>query len=203
MNKFITFEGGEGSGKSTQAKLLAEYLTACGVDVFMTNEPFFPAIRELLLIEGEEWHPISETLLFLADRYEHINNFIKPALERGEWVICDRFTDSTIAYQGFGHQLGADFVSELSEKTYPDGLLKPDLTFVLDIPADVGVKRALSRYDGEERFERMDLSFHERVREGFLSIAEVEKNRCIVLDANKEILHLKMEIAEIVFEKWK
>lgn len=196
MNKFITFEGGEGSGKSTQAKLLAEYLEKQGEKVCLTYEPFLPSIRKLLLSHGENWHNVSETLLFLADRYEHINNIIKPALARGEWVICDRFTDSTIAYQGFGHELGAEFVSELSNKVYPDGLLIPDMTFILDISVDKGIKRALSRRGTEERFENMDLSFHERVREGFLSIAMENKDRCIVLDANKEISELQKEIED-------
>jgi len=194
--KFITFEGGDGGGKSTQAKLLAKHLEKQGVKVCLTYEPFLPSIRSLLLNADQNWQPISETLLFITDRYEHLQSIVKPALERGEWVICDRFSDSTVAYQGYGHGLGEGFVRELHELAKIE--TQPDITFILDISVEIGIKRALSRRGTEERFENMDISFHHKLREGFLDIAKKEPERCKVIDANAGIDEIHKKILEIL-----
>jgi len=184
--RLITFEGGEGAGKSTQVALLAEALRSRGVTVVTTREPGgsegAEAIRALL-VSGEtgRWDGITEALLHFAARRDHLLRTVWPALERGEWVICDRFADSTLAYQGFGHGLPAETIASLYRIAV--GRFVPDLTLILDLPVEDGLKRAGTRGGGEDRYERMGLSFHQRLRQGFLGIAADNPRRCAVIDA--------------------
>jgi len=202
--KFITFEGGEGAGKSTQVRLLADSLRQLGHKVIETREPGgspgAEAIRELLVNGGtDRWSGTSESLLNYAARRDHIDRTIIPALEEGAWVICDRFADSTMAYQGYGHELGAEWVSDLHMLVLGD--FKPDLTIVFDIAPEQGLKRANSRSDTEDRYERMETSFHDRLRVGFLAIASNEPDRCVVLDASGTIDDIHAQILASVQER--
>ncbi len=186
--RFITFEGGEGAGKTTQLRLLADRLRDANLIVVETREPGgtpgAEAIRELL-VRGEpgRWRPESEALLHYAARIEHVAHVVRPAIERGAWVLCDRFADSTAAYQGYGHLLGAEFVRRLHALTLGD--FAPDLTLILDLPVETGLARA-GRRGGDDRYERMDTAFHERLRAGFHAIAEAEPERCTVIDAARD-----------------
>ncbi|HSO41514.1 MAG TPA: dTMP kinase [Rhodospirillales bacterium] len=184
--RFITVEGGEGTGKSTQVRMLADSLRAAGLAVVATREPGgAPAAEDIrgLLVQGavRRWSPVTETLLHYAARREHLDGTILPALAAGPWVVCDRFADSTMAYQGYGLELGRDFVTALHRLVV--GSIAPDLTLILDLPVDEGLARAAARAGGEDRYERMDRAFHERVRQGFLAIARDEPERCAVIDA--------------------
>ncbi|HKD20870.1 MAG TPA: dTMP kinase [Rhizomicrobium sp.] len=187
--RFITFEGGEGAGKSTQARLLAERLTARGADVVVTREPGgSPGAEDIrnLLVKGTpgRWDALVEALLMFAARADHVEKTIRPALERGAIVICDRFTDSTYAYQGAGRGLPRETIRRIESIAVPD--FKPDLTFILDLPAEEGLKRTHSRQHGETRFEQFDLAFHERLRQSFRDIARQNTARCIVLDSTRD-----------------
>jgi dTMP kinase len=185
--RFITFEGGEGAGKSTQVRMLASRLRAAGREVIATREPGgspgAEAIRKLL-VEGatDRWGPLPETLLFLAARSDHVANAIEPALAAGNWVICDRFTDSTVVYQGMVRGLGIQRVRALQELSVT---VVPDITFVLDIDPDEGLARTRGRAGAENRFEQFDAGFHLRLREAFLGIAKNEPERCIVVDSSQ------------------
>ena len=200
--RFITFEGGEGAGKSTHVRLLAEALRAAGLAVVETREPGgSPGAEEIraLLVHGEvaRWDAMTEALLHFAARRDHVTRIIRPALGRGDWVLCDRFADSTMAYQGYGHRLGREAIDELYALTLGD--LAPDLTIILDLPVEVGLGRAGSRQDsGGTRYERMDSAFHERLRTGFLAIAERDPGRCLVIDANRPIEAVQQAIREAV-----
>ncbi len=195
--KFITLEGGEGTGKSTQIGLLSAAFNNAGIDVVKTREPGgapgAEAIRRLL-VEGdtEKWDAFTEVLLNYAARHEHLQQTITPALELGRWVISDRFADSTVAYQGHGHGFDLSVIERVHDLVV--GSMKPDLTLVLDIPVEQGLSRATSRNDQEDRYERMDLSFHERVRQGFLDIAKQTPDRCVVIDASGSIDQVNAEI---------
>jgi dTMP kinase len=182
--RFITLEGGEGAGKSTQAKLLAEALTARGLAVLRTREPGgapgAEVLRDLLLGGKVPWSPAAETLLHFAARAEHVERTIRPALEAGMWVVCDRFYDSTMAYQGYG--LGADRAT-IAALTGLVGA-HPDLTIVLDVSEDVAVARQLKRGMDADRYERLDAFFHRRVRQGFREIAAAAPERCVVVGAD-------------------
>jgi len=187
--KFITFEGGEGAGKSTQARLLRTALEARGKTVVITREPGgSPGAEEIrkLVVEGEpdRWTPLSETLLFLAARADHVAKVIEPALSGGRWVISDRFSDSTYVYQGVARGLGTETVAHLHQAAF--GSFAPDLTLVLDLDPSVGLKRAETRKSGaEDRFERFDGSFHERLRKAFRDIAVANQSRCALIDAGR------------------
>ncbi len=186
--RFITFEGGEGAGKSTQVRILAERLRGAGLEVVATREPGGSpggeAIRALLVNgDPDRWSAVSETLLMYAARRDHIERTIRPALERGAWVISDRFADSTRAYQGAGGGVAHGLVQAL--ETFALEGTRPDLTLVLDLPVAVGLERAGLRGGGEARFEAKGVDFHQRLRDGFLAIAEAEPNRCVVLDAGQ------------------
>lgn len=188
--RFITFEGGEGSGKSTQLRRLAAMLGARGIACVTTREPGgCPGAEEIrrLLVEGGvgRWQPMSEALLNYAARIEHATHTIRPALARGRWVLSDRFADSTMAYQGYGHGLGPDAIASLHKLALGD--LRPDLTLIFDIPVEEGLARAKARGGNEDRYERMDKAFHERLRAGFLAIARAEPQRCEVIDALGDI----------------
>lgn len=198
----IAFEGGEGAGKSSQIGLLAGALRAAGNTVVVTHEPGATAvgqqIRQLLLETDEPIAPRGEALLFAADRAHHVATVIRPALDRGEVVITDRFVDSSLAYQGAGRTLALDDVKRLSRWATED--LLPDLTVLLDIPPDVGLARAQERTGraGPDRLERETLAFHERVRAGFRALAESDPNRYLVLDATRDIDDLAATIAGTV-----
>lgn len=188
--RFITFEGGEGGGKSTQVKALAERLKAAGLEVVATREPGgsvgAESIRELLVTgAADRWSPITETLLMYAARRDHIERVIAPALTRGAWVVCDRFADSTRAYQGAGGGTDPALIAAL--ETHVLGEVRPDLTLILDLPVQEGLRRAHSRAGGETRFESKGEAFHERLRQGFLNIARREPERCVVIDAAQPI----------------
>lgn len=190
--KFITFEGPEGGGKTTQARRLVARLQAAGRQVLYTREPggtpTGEAIREILQHNkaGEAPCPETEVLLFAASRAQLVRHVIIPALERGDWVVCDRFADSTRAYQGAAGKLDRGFIARLESVALAG--LKPDLTLVLDLPAARGLERAaLRRGAGAEadRFEREGVEFHETLRRAFLDIADAEPERCAVIDAAK------------------
>tara|TARA_X000001036_G_C20465848_1_gene719407 strand:+ start:59 stop:688 length:630 start_codon:yes stop_codon:yes gene_type:complete len=185
-NLFITFEGGDGSGKSTQVNLLKDYLDNLNFETIKTREPggtpSAEILRDLLTTgEVEKWAPMSEALLMWASRYEHLIQVIEPALNSGKNVICDRFYDSTYAYQGVAHNLGIDKMEKLKKIIIGD--IEPDITFVLDIDPKVGLKRSLDRSDKENRFESYNIDFHNNIRRAFLEIAKKNKDRCIVVDA--------------------
>ncbi len=186
--RFITFEGGEGVGKSTQLGLLADALRTEGLTVVTTREPGgspgAEAIRALLVSgDVDRWDGITEALLHFAARRDHLVKTVWPALERGAWVICDRFADSTLAYQGFGHGLDPDVIASLYRVAV--GRFAPDLTLVLDLPVEKGLERAGGRGGVEDRYERMGLGFHQRLRQGFLGIAASNPMRCAVIDATR------------------
>jgi dTMP kinase len=190
--RFITFEGGEGSGKSTQIKLLADRLLASGVRTLVTREPGgspgAEIVRHLVLAGvGKILGAGGEALLFAAARDDHVHNVIAPALKRGEWVLCDRFTDSTRVYQG---KLGsADLKLIRAMERVTIGELTPDLTIILDVPAEVGMARAAKRRGQEapDRFEAEDIGFHRRLREAYRQVADEEPGRCVVINAEQEI----------------
>ncbi|MFI4977013.1 MAG: dTMP kinase [Caulobacterales bacterium] len=184
--RFITLEGGEGAGKSTQVRRLAERLAAAGIDPIVTREPGgspgAEAIRALLVTgEADRWSPITETLLMYAARRDHIERCVEPALGRGAWVISDRFADSTRAYQGAGGGAPPSLIEALELGVL--GVVRPDLTLILDLPVEAGLARAAGRGDAENRFEAKGEAFHRRLREGFLAIARAEPGRCAVIDA--------------------
>ncbi len=190
---FITFEGTEGTGKSTQVRLLADTLRASGRRTLVSREPggtaFGRSLRGMLLDPAAaNIAPWAELFLYLADRAQHAREVILPALERGEWVICDRFADATVAYQGFGRGLDAAFIREASDRAAVG--LVPDLTLLLDFDdVSVGIERARRRQQGdgtegvEDRFEREDLAFHARVRNGYRSLAAADPGRIRLLPA--------------------
>ena len=210
QGKFITLEGGEGTGKSTQIKLLAEYLQDKGIGVVTTKEPggtpLGQEIRRLLVTgEQDKLDAIGEALLFFADRHIHLVKKIWPAIKKGQWVLSDRFADSTIAYQCYGYEnkVSRETLDELYKIAV--GSFKPDLTIILDIDPKVGIERSLHKAAGEKvkeiRFEGIDISFHERLRKGYLEIAAKEPERCVVLAANKSIEALHQEIVSVVKER--
>jgi len=177
---FVTFEGIDGSGKTTVANLVADYLRQRGLPVLLTSEPNTTHIKQFLMTVNERtaW---TETFLFLADRTEHVAKVIRPALQRGEIVLCDRFIDSTIAYQGFGLGLPVDLLMQLNDTA--TGGLVPNLTILLDIEPETGLRRSQRK----TVFERRSLEFHERVRYGYLWLASRESHRIKVVDASQPL----------------
>lgn len=183
--RFVTFEGGEGAGKSTQLARLAAWARAAGLPVEETREPGgtpgAEAVRALLISGAvDRWQALTETLLHLAARHDHVVRRIAPALAAGRWVLCDRFSDSTRVYQGLAGGVGLERVDALHALVLGD--VRPDLTLVLDVPADVGLARRAGESGRKDRYERMGLAFHERVRAGFLEIARFKPERCVVID---------------------
>lgn len=184
--QFITFEGGEGAGKSTQLKRLVARLQEGGREVVATREPGgspgAESIRELVLNgAADRWSAVTETLLMYAARRDHIERVIRPALERGAWVVCDRFADSTRAYQGAAGGTAPGLITAL--ETHILEATRPDVTLIFDLPVAVGLERAHARAGSEMRFESKGLEFHERLRAAFLAIARSEPDRCTVIDA--------------------
>ena len=212
--KFISFEGGEGGGKSTQLKLLATALQESGIDVLETREPGGSPDAELirtLLVEGEtdRWDAQTETLLHFAARRDHLNKVILPALNKGQWVLTDRYADSTMAYQGYGHGVSKKAIHGFYQ--FIAGNKQPDLTIILDLPAAEGLARADMRANEkaikiqqkEDRYERMGLEFHSRLRDGFLDIARKNKKRCMVIDATKSLEEIQTNIRKLVFKRFR
>lgn len=188
--RFITFEGGEGSGKSTQTAMLAERIRARGIDVLLTREPGGSPGAEIIrhVILSGAARPLGtdvEAILFAAARDDHLRVTILPALNAGRWVICDRFFDSTRAYQGALGQVDAALIRSLERVTVGDNV--PDLTIMLDVPAEIGMHRAAARRGAThaDRFEAEDLTFHQKLRETFLEIARREPRRCVVVDGTQ------------------
>ena len=184
--RFITFEGGEGTGKSTQVARLVARLRARGLEVVQTREPGgSPGAEEIrhLALNGDpgRWSPMTETLLMYAARSDHLERTIRPALDAGRWVVCDRFADSSRAYQGVGGGTPAGVIEALDAAIV--GPTQPDLTLVFDLPVAIGLERAFGRGLFETRFESKGLAFHERLRQGFLAIAAAHPGRCVVIDA--------------------
>ena len=196
----ITVEGVEGSGKSTQCARLAAHLTARGIEVVLTSEPdgtpLGVRIRSLFEVAGPTPTPLTQTFLFMAARQEHVTRVIAPALTRGAVVISDRYTDATVAYQGYGQGVDVQTIGELN--MLATGGVLPDLTLVLDLDPVVGMRRIRDR--ALDAFEKMDLAFHRRVREGYLEIAHSDKNRVVVLDAGREPEVLHAEVVRSVDE---
>lgn len=205
MGKFITLEGGEGGGKSTQAKRLASFLESLGQRVVLTREPGgSPGAEDIrqLLVSGEpgRWDAMTEALLHTAARRDHLERTVKPALARGVWVISDRFVDSTIAYQGYGHGLGRERILEL-HKIANAGLM-PDLTLILDLSPEEGLVRANRRGGAEDRYERMAQDFHHRLRQGFLDIAAKDPVRCKIVDASQDVDDVARQIQRHIVSKF-
>ena len=204
--RFITFEGGEGAGKSTQVRLLAQALREAGISVDETREPGGSEIAErvrdfLLSGQAKEMGPVAETFLFNAARYDHVRARIAPALEKGTWVLCDRFADSSRIYQSVAAGVEMSLVLGLEKIVVGD--TQPDLTFVLDLPAPEGLARAGARRGAAtvDRFESQDIAVHERIRAGFLAIAQSEPGRCAVVDATRPAATLMFDIRAIVRER--
>jgi dTMP kinase len=207
LGKFITFEGGEGSGKSTQVRLLADRLKAAGNDVVITREPggspLAEQVRALLLQPGHSGSsPLTEALLFSAARADHLEQKIRPALGRGQWVICDRFADSTRVYQGAAGGLSDAALDTLEQMVVADTV--PDLTFILDVPADVGLARVARRRSADapsnappDRYEGRALNFHEKLRAGYLRLARSGNPRYVLIDAERA----REEIARDIWDR--
>lgn len=198
---FITFEGADGCGKTTQMKLLAEYLQKQGHDVVLTREPggkgLGEKVREILLNYDGEVSDRCESFLFLADRAQNIDIIVNPAVEAGKIVLCDRHTDSTVAYQGYGRGLDLDRINLLNNIAVNGR--KPDLTFVFDIDTETSMKRVGKEKD---RMESAGLEFHNRVREGYLKIAQQESERIKVIDASKSIEEIHKEVLNKIAKKF-
>ena len=187
--RFISFEGGEGSGKSTQIKLLAKKLAKYG-DVITTREPGGTIEAEIirnLLVKGEKnkWSGVVETLLLYAARKDHIDKVIVPNLKNNKWVLCDRFKESTIVYQGYGKNVDIKLIKKL-DKLITDNLT-PSLTFILDIDPKIGLKRSIRKANTETRYEKMSLSFHNKIRKAFKKIASTNKRNFKLINANQDI----------------
>ena len=199
--RFVTLEGGEGAGKSVQARRLAGRLRELGLDVVLTREPGgspgAEALREVILSgAAARFGAVGEALLFNAARIDHVDNTIAPALRRGDWVVCDRFADSTRAYQGVAGQVDPDLLAVLERVAI--GACRPDLTLILDLLAAEGLARAAARRghrEAADRFEREGPAFHETLRQAFLSIARDEPERCAVIDAGAG----EEEVAEAIW----
>lgn len=203
--KFITFEGGEGAGKSTQSKILAERLEETGHQTLVTREPGgslrAEQIREFLLSGGaKEFGPHGEAFLFFAARDDHLEKRIRPALEKDVWVICDRFSDSTRAYQGAAGGVRQSLLTTLDRLIVAD--TQPDMTVILDLPASEGLKRANAEApEGPDHFEAKALGFHEALRNGFLQIAKEQPGRCIVIDASEPVSAVAEQVWDATVER--
>lgn len=211
MIRLISFEGGDGSGKTTQLELLEQHLAARGVSCFTTREPggtpLGKMIRQVLLEVGKQ--PISsptELFLYLADRAHHVQEVISPAFRSGKLVLCDRFTDSTLAYQGYGREVDLNLLRQLNDVASRG--IRPDLTLLFDCPVEVGLsrtaRRGVNRRPGdalEDRFEREQVEFHERVREGFLKLARAEPERFYILEASRPISEVHAEVKRVVDDR--
>ncbi len=201
---FITFEGPDGSGKSTQLKMLAAALREEGIDIVTTREPggteIGDQIRAVIMnMKNKAMDPRTELLLFNASRAQLVEELIRPSLAAGKVILCDRYADSTMAYQGYGHGLDKDELRRLLN--FATGGLKPDLTLLFDISAEAGLKRRLSNHDEWNRMDDYALQFHERVRGGFLELAAADPERWVVIDADRDPGVIHAEVLDIVKRK--
>lgn len=200
--RFVTLEGIEGAGKSTVAQLAVDWLAGRGITARVTREPggtpLAERVRKIVLERGPEAvSPQAETLLMFAARSIHVENLIRPALGRGEWVICDRFTDATRAYQGYGRGMDLAWIEQLAEAVHGD--LQPDCTLLLDLPVEVGLKRARGRSGAAaDRFEAEVEEFFERVRQGYLRIARNEPQRVRIVDAARGLPDVSAQVTSIL-----
>ena len=194
----VTFEGVEGSGKSTHARLLAERLRSRGLDVVLTSEPdgnaLGKAIRRLFDGPASPPAPLTQTFLFMAARHQHVTRLIRPALDRGAIVLSDRYVDATLAYQGFGQGMDLETIRDLN--ALATGGIAPDLTLLFDLDPEIGMARIKDRR--LDTFERMDLAFHRRVRDGYLELARAEKRRVVVLPADQDVAALHDAVVRAV-----
>ncbi len=206
---FITLEGGEGTGKSTQVKMLGTALSAAGVDAVLTREPGgtdqAERIRNLMIQrDAGNFDPLTEAMLMMSARREHLVNKIWPSMEQGKWVVSDRFVDSTRAFQGYGMGLDQGLIDRIYEMIA--GEFQPDLTFVFDIDAEKGLSRSLKQLavtadkneSTEDRYERMGVPFHNRLRQGFLEIAKRFPGRCVIIDASQDIATIHRQILKTI-----
>lgn len=209
-SKFITLEGGEGCGKSTQIKLLAQYLQTKNIDVVLTKEPGSTEegkiLRQLLVTgDKDKFDAIIECLLYYADRRCNLTKVVWPAIKEGKWVISDRYADSTEAYQYYGYDKRVDFQTLQSLYKIVAGDFKPDLTIILDIDPEVGMRRSFAKAENmavkELRFESRQMDFHRNLRHGFLEIAKRDPERCVVVDADTDIETLHKQIVKIVEDR--
>lgn len=207
MVRFITFEGGEGTGKTTQVALLASYVSERARPCVVTREPGGTALgkmirKTLLQVDDFAIAPATELFLYLADRAEHVHEVIAPALKAGKLVICDRFADSTLVYQGYGRGFDLAKLRHLNDLAVGD--CRPQLSFLLDCPAELGLLRAAQRSRdssenlNEDRFEREHLAFHEKIRQGFLQVARAEPNRFRILDAVQPVERVWQQVRQII-----
>ncbi len=198
--KFITFDGIDGAGKTTQIALLVDYLRAQGKRVHVTREPGGTAlaekIRELLLNKENDMSSLTELLLMFAARAEHIHRVLRPKIEAGEWVICSRFTDATIAYQGYARRMPLESIQTLAQLVHAD--FNPDISFFLDLPAELAALRRVERGEATDRFEAEAISFMQAVRRGYLAIAQSQPARCKVIDASQSVEAMAADIRAII-----
>jgi dTMP kinase len=202
---FITFEGGEGVGKSTQIKKLSAFLHTRKINHLVTREPGGSPIAEeirRILVQGhaDKLDPITEYLLFSAARRDHLLNKIFPALQQGQWIICDRFYDSSLVYQGMAQGLDPAFLEYIYEQIAPS--FKPDLTFILDCDPEKALRRTSSRAHQEDRFEKKGLAFHQKIRQGFLDIAHRNPDRCIVIKTEQTLEQVTKKIKAAITQRF-
>ena len=201
---FITFEGPDGSGKTTQMDLLMPFLAVKGLDTVRTREPggtdIGDQIRSVIMnMKNKSMHPRSEILLFCASRAQLVEELIRPSLSEGKLVLCDRYADSTLAYQGYGHGLDRDALIRLLD--FATGGLKPDLTLLFDISAEAGLRRRLTNHEEWNRMDDYALQFHERVRSGYLAMAAAEPERWVVINADRTPDEIHAEVVSVLTEK--
>jgi len=204
--RFITFEGGDGSGKSTQIRRLSATLEKRGLAHIVTREPGgSPGAEEIrtLVLQGDpgRWNPLTEALLFYAARADHTERTIRPALAEGKWVLCDRYSDSSYAYQGGGGGLNRETVRRIEAIAIAD--FRPDLTFILDQPVEIGLERVAPRTHKETRFEAFDLEFHQRMRKTFLDIAKRAPDRCVVIDASQDVAAVEEAVFQVLKKRFR
>lgn len=202
---FITFEGGEGSGKTTQSELLYNNLKQKGLNVTRTREPggtiLAESIREILLKgEKDKMSSLTELYLFAAARRDHIDNVIAPSLKNNEIVICDRFIDSTTAYQGYAGNIDLNLINSINNFTI--GSIIPNITYIFDIDPNIGLKRSINTTSEEIRFEEKDIGYHKKIRSGFLEIAKNNFDRCIVVDAEQELKKIEEFLLNLTIKKY-
>ncbi len=202
--KFITFEGIDGAGKSTQLVWAADFLRGRGVSLIVTREPGGTTIgeqmRDMLLAGNQPIHPETEALMMFAARRQHLEDVIRPALQQGNWVLCDRFTDASFAYQGGGRGVAKHKLEALEKWVHPD--LQPDLTLLFDVSAELGQSR-VARLKSPDRFEREDVEFFVRVRDAYLERLKQWPRRMIRIDGSKPLTEIQREIAQQILDAWK
>jgi len=202
--KFITFEGIDGAGKSTQLAWASDFLRGRGVSVVVTREPggtiLGEKLRQILLNGDQRIHPETEALMMFSARRQHLEEVIRPALQRGDWVLCDRFTDASFAYQGGGRGVAKQKLEDLERWVHPD--LQPDLTLLFDVSAEVGQSR-VARIKSPDRFEREDVGFFSKVRNAYLERLQQWPKRIVGIDGSKPVADIQREIEQLILAKWK